>query len=143
MMDNKAIITIMSKQDENEDDIIEVVTPGKFYKKGDHYYAIYEETEISGMKGTTTTLKIYDDNFSLIRKGTTNTKMLFKKDLNDIIMYNTPHGTLELMLSIDDISIDVDDKGGEISAKYDMAIAGQEALSTELVVKIKADQTKM
>lgn len=143
MMSNKAIITIMSKQDENEDDIIEVVTPGKFYKKNDHYYAIYEETEISGMKGTTTTLKIYDDNFSLIRNGTTNTKMVFKKDLNDIIMYNTPNGTLELMLSIDDILINVDDNGGEISAKYDMAIAGQESLSTELVVKIKTDQTKM
>ena len=141
-MKKKALISIISKQDENNDDVIEVVTPGNFYKKDNHYYAVYEETEISGMEGTTTTIKISDDKFTLLRKGSTNTKMTFKKDLNDVILYNTPHGTLELLLDIDDISIDIDDNGGEILAKYNMSVAGQEPLATELVVKIKAEEDK-
>jgi len=68
-MNKNAIISVVSKQaDGNDDgDIIEVVTPGKFYKQDDCYYAVYEETEISGMKGTTTTLKIDEEKFTLIR----------------------------------------------------------------------------
>ena len=67
-----------------------------FIKKIIAYYAVYEETEISGMKGTTTTLKIDEENFTLIRTGTTNTEMKFKKYARDLTLYNTPHGALDL-----------------------------------------------
>ncbi|KYH34934.1 putative beta-barrel protein YwiB [Clostridium tepidiprofundi DSM 19306] len=142
-MKKKALISIISKQDDKKDDVIEVVTPGSFYKKDNHYYAVYEETEISGMEGTTTTIKISNDNFILLRKGSTNTKMTFKKNLNDVVLYNTPHGTLELLIDIDDISIDVNDNGGKILAKYNMSVAGQEPLPTELVVEIKAEEKEL
>src|SRR4051794_3678733 len=99
-MKKNAIISVVSKQcdSEDDDDIIEVVTPGKFYKEGNHYYAVYEETEISGMKGTTTTLKIGEEKVTLIRTGTTNTKMKFKKHERDLTLYNTPHGGLDLIV---------------------------------------------
>jgi len=73
-MKKKAIISVSSKQTDEEEPI-EVVTPGSFYKKNDSYYAVYKETELSGMEGTTTTLKIKKDKFSLIRMGSTSTKM--------------------------------------------------------------------
>ena len=41
-MKKNAIISVVSRQSdsEDEDDIIEVVTPGKFYKENNSYYAI-------------------------------------------------------------------------------------------------------
>ena len=43
------------------DELIEVVTPGSLKKENDEIVAMYKETEISGMSGTDTKLRIGDD----------------------------------------------------------------------------------
>lgn len=136
-MKKEAIITVVSKQRDNEDEKIEVVTPGRFYQKDEKYYVVYDETEISGMAGTTTTIKIEKDQFTLKRKGTTNTRMIFKDKFNDFIMYQTPHGMLQLALNVKSVDIDVNECGGTLSAKYDMGVGGEEFIETEIAVNIK------
>ncbi|GAA0177763.1 DUF1934 domain-containing protein [Clostridium sediminicola] len=138
-MKKEAVIKVLSLQVGNEEDAIEVVTQGNFYKKENSYYAVYEETELSGMEGTTTTLKIKDDEFSLIRRGTTNTKMEFINKDDSISMYNTPYGTLELVISTKELDIDIDDKGGDVFIDYYLTVDGQKAANTKLKVNIKAN----
>lgn len=139
-MKKNAIISVVSRQSdsEDEDDIIEVVTPGKFYKEDNCYYAVYEETEISGMKGTTTTLKIDEERFTLIRTGTTNTEMKFKKHARDLTLYNTPHGGLDLTVDTKELRMNIDNNGGDVFIDYDMIIGNQQTLSTTLQINIKA-----
>ena len=138
-MKTNAIISVASKQSDSEDEgVIEVVTPGKFYKKDNCYYAVYEETEISGMKGTTTTLKIDEEKFTLIRTGTTNTEMKFKKYVRDLTLYNTPHGALDLTVDTKELKMNVDNNGGDVFIDYDMIIGNQQVLSTILQINIKA-----
>ena len=76
-MEKKAIISIVSNASMEDGDVIEVVSPGKYIKMDSGYKAVYEETEISGMEGTTTILTIKDKEVLLEREGTTSTKMLF------------------------------------------------------------------
>jgi uncharacterized beta-barrel protein YwiB (DUF1934 family) len=142
-MNKNAIISVVSKQADNiddDDDTIEVVTPGNFYKLDNSYYAVYEETEISGMKGTTTTLKIDDEKFTLIRTGTTNTEMKFKKYVRDLTLYNTPNGALDLTVDTKELKMNVDKSGGDVFIDYDMIIGNQQILSTTLKINIKAQQ---
>ncbi|KYH29406.1 MULTISPECIES: DUF1934 domain-containing protein [Clostridium] len=136
-MQRDAIISVGSKQVGNEEEAVEVVTKGKFYKKNNCYYAIYDETEISGMEGTTTTLKIKPDEFTLIRMGSTNAKVEFKDKASDVSMYNTPYGALELVVQTNKLDINVNDNGGKISIDYNMALAGQKPLKTILNIDIK------
>jgi len=136
-MKKKAIISVLSTQgNSKEDNDIEVVTPGEFYKKDDCYYAVYKETKISGMEGTTTTMKIYPETFSIIRMGTTATKMDFKENSENLVLYNTPYGILELKIETKDLKIDIDDEGGQVSIDYNMSVSGQEAQHTILKVNI-------
>jgi uncharacterized beta-barrel protein YwiB (DUF1934 family) len=137
-MRKKAIITVVSKQTDSDESAIEVVTPGEFYKEDDSYFAIYDETEISGMEGTKTTLKISPSNFLLTRVGTTNAEMKFKKDSKEITMYDTPYGMLELKLETKDLKIDLNDQGGEVEINYNLGISGQKPQNTVLKVNIKA-----
>ena len=137
-MRKKAIITVISKQTGSEESDIEVVTPGEFYKEEDSYFAIYDETQLSGMEGTKTTLKISPNNFVLTRVGTTNAAMKFKKDTNEITMYDTPYGMLELKLETKDLKVDLDDMGGNVEINYNLAISGQKPQNTVLKVNIKA-----
>ena len=138
-MKKNAIISVVSRQLDGEDDgdEIEVVTPGEFYKKDNSYYAVYEETEISGMKGTTTTLKIDEEKFTLIRTGTTNTQMNFKKHARDLTLYSTPHGALDLTVDTRELKMNIDNNGGEVYIDYDMIIGNQQSLSTTLQINIK------
>jgi uncharacterized beta-barrel protein YwiB (DUF1934 family) len=138
IMKKKAIITVVSKQTGSDESAIEVVTPGEFYKEDNSYFAIYDETELSGMEGTKTTLKISHDNFLLTRVGTTNAEMRFKKGTNEISMYDTPYGMLEIKLETKDLKVVLDDKGGEVEIDYNLAISGQEPQKTILKVNIKA-----
>ena len=55
-MDKKAVVYIKSKQSVDEEGI-EVVSAGKFKKTEYGFLVAYEETELSGMEGTTTYLK--------------------------------------------------------------------------------------
>ncbi|CAB1254069.1 DUF1934 domain-containing protein [Clostridium sp. MT-14] len=135
-MKKKAIISLSSKQSDNNE-VIEVVTPGDFYKKNDCYYAVYKETQLSGMEGTTTTLKIKNNKLSLIRMGSTNAKMDFNKYERSRSMYKTPYGAIELKIKTNEINIDVGENGGDVLINYSMSLAGQTAQDTQLKVNIK------
>lgn len=138
-MSKKAIISICSTQDIGEKEKIEVVTVGEFSINGDEFIATYDETEISGMEGTKTTLKIKGDKVVLHREGTTSTKMEFQKDNTQVALYNTPYGMLELKTSTKELDLYVNEKGGNISIKYHLIAGGQEPIKTNLDMKIKVE----
>lgn len=138
-MSKKAIISICSTQDIGEKEKIEVVTVGEFSINGDEFIATYDETEISGMEVTKTTLKIKGDKVVLHREGTTSTKMEFQKDNTQVALYNTPYGMLELKTSTKELDLDVNEKGGNISIKYHLIAGGQEPIKTNLDMKIKVE----
>ena len=73
-MEKRAIISVKSSSDLDPNEAIEVVTPGNFIIHDEGFKAIYEESEISGMEGTTTTLNIQDNIMVLERVGSTNYK---------------------------------------------------------------------
>lgn len=79
----KALITVkgIQKNAQNETDTIELVTEGRFSKKGEYYYIKYDESEISGLDKTTTTLKVGEDSVVLMRFGENQSKMIFEKDV--------------------------------------------------------------
>ena len=136
-MDKKAIISVVSNASIENEDVIEVVSPGKYIKINDGYRAIYEETEISGMAGTTTTLTIRDKEVVLEREGTTTTKMCFNREEPSVSMYQTPYGILELSINTKSLEVEMDDDGGELKIDYSLAIAGQVPVDTKLSLKIK------
>ena len=120
-----------------EKNAVEVITPGKFIVKESSYEIIYEESEISGMKGTTTNLKIEEDRFVLERVGTTCTTMEFKIGEMGLSLYNTPYGMLHLHIDTKILDINIDENGGFIYAKYLLSAEGQPPITTEIKVKIK------
>ena len=77
-MEKRAIISVKSTSNLDANEVIEVVTPGTFIIDEQGFKAIYEESEISGMDGTTTTLNIKDDMMILERVVSTTTNMEFK-----------------------------------------------------------------
>lgn len=138
-MKKKAIISLTSFNDLDVDDVIEVVTPGEFLAIEGGFKAIYEETELSGMKGTTTSLTILDNKLVLEREGSITAKMDFKKGETSISLYNTPYGVLDLQIHTQDLDVNIDENGGKITAEYSMELAGQPPIVNKLSVNVKTN----
>ena len=51
----------IDRHDEVSEETVEFMTEGKAYKKGDATYLVYEESEMSGLAGVKTTLRIGGD----------------------------------------------------------------------------------
>lgn len=136
-MKNKAIVKIISKtMVDGEEERIELITPGKFYKKGEAYFVVYEETEISGMEGTTTTLKIENDELKIIRFGTTSSNLIFKKGIKHSSIYKTIYGIFEVTIEPSVMKIDMDKNGGKIELIYSLEAGGMVESTNSMCIEI-------
>ncbi|OPJ54813.1 DUF1934 domain-containing protein [Alkalithermobacter paradoxus] len=127
-MDNKRIIKIKTIQidSKGEQEEIELVTEGKIFLKNEHIYITYEETELSGMNGTTTTLKIGNQSVIMKRFGNNNSQMVFEKGKRFTTKYKTAYGDLKMEIVTQHIEINVQEdlKKIEVNINYDINISG-------------------
>ena len=138
-MEKRAIISVKSTSNLDANEVIEVVTPGTFIIDEQGFKAIYEESEISGMDGTTTTLNIKDDMMILDIVRSTTTNMEFKEGEVAVSLYKTPYGILNLNVDTEELNISINENGGKIYSKYILGLEGQEGIITELDIKINVN----
>ena len=135
-MSKKAVITVKSNISVEEESI-EVITPGVFTVLKNGFKAEYEETKLSGMEGTKTTMMINKNSFELIRCGSTETQMIFDRNNQSMSLYSTPYGNMTVTIDTKQLKIDVDENGGSIHIVYTLLIEGQQKIETDLNVDIK------
>ena len=75
-------LSISSKQHfaDCDEEQIELETAATLYERGGKYYIAYEESELTGLEGTRTTVKLDGKSVALIRTGTWPSHMLFAED---------------------------------------------------------------
>jgi len=121
-MENKYIISIKGLQtyddDSTADGDIRLLTEGDFEFQDGAYFIDYEETELTGLEGTKTSIEVGKDYVSLQRNGTVNTHMLFMKDRKTSTYYSTPYGDMQIDIFTDNLNIDVSPSGGKINVDY-------------------------
>lgn len=136
-MIKKAMISISSMQMNDEDQIVEVITPGTFEILEDCFKIEYEESEISGMEGTTTYIKIEKNKLTLERKGTTETVMVFENSGSNVCLYNTPFGVIEMTTNTKVLDININKNGGAVKIEYNLLVLNQAPIDTSLSLEVK------
>lgn len=123
---------------ENGIDNIEFYTEGKFYEKGAAQYIAYKESEISGMEGTTSTIKIEPDSVTLTRIGTVSSKLVFRKAEATRTIYATQYGDFDMTIDTEEINVDRSALGEyRLYLKYSLSIAGLGSTINELSLSFK------
>lgn len=138
-MSKNVIISVTGTQTSDNDDTsrLELMTEGKYYKKGNSYYVMYKESEVTGMEGTTTTLKVCDGIVTLMRFGSVNSNFIFEEGQKHFSHYDTAHGAFTIGVYTNKVNIDVDDNGGEISVDYHLEIDDNKAGSNDFYMSIR------
>ena len=81
-MKKNVVISLMGVQryDETPPDVIELVTQGQLHEEEDGALVLtYEESELTGLEGTRTTLRIEGERVVMLREGELNTQMIFEE----------------------------------------------------------------
>ncbi|MDD5922886.1 MAG: DUF1934 domain-containing protein [Eubacteriales bacterium] len=130
-MDTKDIILkIKGKQfiGEESEGNVEFVTNGRLYRRNGATYLVYEDSELSGFPGCTTTIRLDGDSIRMKRYGKDagyDTGMEFRKGKRLTSQYDTPYGSFAMEVMTNGVRNDLSEKGtGFISIDYDLSIEG-------------------
>lgn len=123
-----------------EEDQMEFVTDGRLYEKNNSIYIMYDETEVSGMKGCTTTIKMTEDAIKMRRNGDLgfNTELYFQTGKRFNSVYNTPYGPMGIEVLTDYVKNDFDKEEykGKIDVKYKISMDGIVESSNKLTIEV-------
>lgn len=112
---------------ENED-LMEFVTEGKLYEKGESRYLVYDESEFSGFPGCKTTLKLTGNTIRMKRIGEAagfGAEFVFEKGKRFSSRYQTPYGSMDMEVLTSDVVNNLSEEGfGDIHIDYQVSIGG-------------------
>ena len=135
-------LKITGKQiyDGQEEDQMEFVTEGQLYQKNGAVYMIYDETELSGMAGCKTTLKLAGDTLRMKRIGQAGagTEMYFEENKRFSSTYTTPYGPMELEILTRSVenAFDMETLSGKVAVCYDVSLQGMAEGKNKLEINV-------
>ena len=138
-MKKDVIISIKGLQQNEEDaaDPVTLVTAGRYYRKNGSYYLSYEETELTGLAGTRTTLRVAPDSVRVIRTGLYPSQLVFEKGKRHLSLYHTDYGDLSVVVSTHSIQNTLTDDGGALDVKYAIEVGSSPLGVNHLSLNIK------
>ena len=108
-------------------DVIELLTDGTMEFRDGGWDISYEETELTGMAGVTTTFRIEPGKVTLTRTGRLRSQMVFQQGVRHESLYQMELGTLLMEVCAQSIFFDITPEGGMIDLVYTIDIEHTQA----------------
>lgn len=137
-MEKDVIISIQGLQHYAgmDSDNIELVTEGKLEDAEGALRLSYQESELTGMEGTTTVFHVEPERVTLLRMGNVSSEMVFEEGRRHMSLYSTPYGSMEVGILARKLRSTLDQNGGKLEINYDIEInhtlAGQSLLRIDV-----------
>ena len=139
-MKRTVILAIQGRQNypDQEPEVIELVTEGtmEFVKGG--WDISYEESELTGLAGVTTTFRVEPGKVTLTRTGALKSQMVFQENVPHDSLYQMPFGALLLTVKATHVFYDIVPDGGVIDLSYHICIENSEAGVIDYHLDIRA-----
>jgi uncharacterized beta-barrel protein YwiB (DUF1934 family) len=130
-MEKEVVISIkgMQQYEGALPDAVELVTAGRLARDGTGYTLSYQESELTGLDGTLTTIQVDGEQVTLMRVGEFNSQLVFQEGRRHLSVYNTPYGAMSVGVNTRHLLAELSDRGGDIEVDYfieiDHALAGR------------------
>ena len=124
-MEKEVIISIRGTQTDQEggNEVVEFVTHGSLTTVGENgYHVSYQESELTGLEGTTTTFCIDGDQVTMLRRGSLNSEMVFREGKRHISMYETSYGGFMIGVNTQKVRTHIGRNGGEMELQYSIDV---------------------
>lgn len=134
------VLSICGKQsyDGQEPDVIELVTEGVMEFRNGGWDVSYEETELTGLVGVTTTFRVEPKQVTLTRTGKLHSQMIFQEGIRHESLYQMDFGTLMITVCAQQVFFDITPEGGMIDLVYTIDIENSAAGIVDYHLDIRA-----
>ncbi len=117
-------------------------TRGSLYRKGGQYFLRYDESEVTGLAGTSTTIKADGDCVSVIRTGKNPSDMHFAVGEKRMAFYDTDYGEITMVVNTKKIENGLSENGGIIDVLYELEIENTPAFLNRIRVKVEEKRAR-
>ena len=123
-MKKNVLLTIRGQQTyaEQEPEAVELVTEGTLEQTDNGWKLTYEESDLTGLRGVTTTFQVEPGVITLRRKGPLNSEMVFQEGRFHESLYQMEFGALMITVCASKVCYDIGDNGGTIDLIYAIEI---------------------
>ena len=105
-----------------EPDVIELVTDGVLEGEGECWHISYQESDLTGMEGVTTTFALEPGKVSLTRTGKLRSKMVFQEGMRHESLYQLEFGALMMVVCANRVDYTLGQQGGTVDLAYTIEI---------------------
>ena len=139
-MKQTVVLSITGRQNypDQEPEVIELVTEGTMEFRSGGWDISYEESELTGLAGVTTTFRVEPDKVVLTRTGALKSQMVFQQGVAHESLYQMPFGALMLTVKATSLFYDIVSDGGVIDLSYNISIENTEAGVIDYPLDIRA-----
>lgn len=139
-MTKDVIISIKGLQFESDldEDKVETITRGQYYKKNKHHYVIYEEI-LEGFTGNTkNVIRFNDQELNLTKKGIVNVHMLFEENKKNITNYITPYGSIQIGIDAKNIQLQEEEEMIGVTVEYALEVNYEHLADCKIIMDIRS-----
>ena len=139
MMEKQIILFVRGEQtyDGVAPEVTELATEGVMTLDGDAIGLAYEESELTGMEGTTTRFTLQGDRVVLERTGTIQSRMEFRQGERSSSLYETPWGTMVVDIATTKLAHRLNERGGVMEIVFTIAVNHQVTGENRFKIRVK------
>ena len=138
-MEKQIILFVRGEQtyDSVSPEVTELATEGLMTIEGEEVTLTYQESEITGMEGTTTRFIVRGDTVVLERTGMIVSRMEFKQGERSSSLYETPWGTMVVDVATTRLAHRLTERGGVLEIAFTIAVNHQVTGENRFKVRVK------
>jgi len=141
-MSTPVILSIQGRQSYagQDPEVIRLDTEGTMEFRDGGWDITYEESDLTGLAGVTTTFRVEPGKVSLVRTGKLSSTMIFQEGIAHDSLYKMEFGALMITVKATRLFYDIVEDGGCIDLVYHIVIEDTEAGEVDYHLDIRAKQ---
>ena len=123
---------------DHEDNDVEMIVRGDYYQKNGKHYILYEEILEGAEERVKNVIKISPSSMDIIKKGVTNSRMLFEKNKKNLSCYSTPVGNLVIGIQANHFYVEEQENSIKVNVDYSLDINYEHMSDCRICVDVQA-----
>lgn len=123
---------------DHEDNDVEMIVRGDYYQKNGKHYILYEEILEGAEERVKNVIKISPSSMDIIKKGVTNSRMLFEKNKKNLSCYSTPVGNLVIGIQANHFYVEEQESSIKVNVDYSLDINYEHMSDCRICVDVQS-----
>lgn len=123
---------------DHEDNDVEMIVRGDYYQKNGKHYILYEEILEGAEERVKNVIKISPSSMDVIKKGVTNSRMLFEKNKKNLSCYSTPVGNLVIGIQANHFYVEEQENSIKVNVDYSLDINYEHMSDCRICVDVQS-----